>query len=618
VNVGFELAMGARPSAEGGVQFRLWAPKLERVDVELCESGERIAMQRDARGLFSAHVPAARPGDDYYYLAEGDRKRPDPVSRFQPRGVHGPSRIVDPNDFAWSDGEWRGIERSELLIYELHIGTFTTEGTFDSAISRLSYLSKLGITAIEVMPIAEFPGARNWGYDGAQLYAPHSAYGGPNGFKRFVDACHSHGMAVLLDVVYNHLGPEGNYLPEFGPYFTERYRTPWGPALNFDDADCEPVRRYFIDNALYWLCEYHVDGLRLDAVHAIYDFGAEHVLSELAREFHDQAARLARKVALIAESDLNDTRVLGEHDRRGWQLDAQWSDDFHHALHSLMTGTRHGYFADFGRLADLRKALTEGFVYDRRYSAYRRRRHGNSAASIPGDRFVVFNQNHDQIANASGGARIGQLLSADQQRLALAILICSPNLVLLFMGQEYGELVPFHYFTSHTDPKLARAVQDGRKAEYLAFSRELEFADPQAEQTFWASKLDWAKLERPEHARMLDYHMRLLRVRREYPCLSNCNKQLTRVEIDEKAGTLVMQRDGAAGTSAILVCNLSSEPRSIPVATSAAPYRLELETSESAADGPGDAGTIPAALTEESSLKLGPWRGALYLLGPHG
>jgi maltooligosyltrehalose trehalohydrolase len=381
-------------------------------------------------------------------------------------------------------------------------------------IARLPDLAQLGVTAVELMPVAAFPGARNWGYDGVHPYAPHVAYGGPDGLRRLVSAAHRAGIAVILDVVYNHLGPEGNYLAEFGPYFTERYHTPWGAAMNFDGPDSDEVRRYVIDNALYWITEYHLDGLRLDAVHAIYDFSARHLLEELATAVHRQAELLGRSVLVIAESDLNDPRLVRSIEAGGYGLDGQWNDDFHHAVHARLTDERSGYYADFGRTAAIAASLANRFVLDGRWSTFRRRRHGAPAADVPADRFVVAIQNHDQVGNRAMGERLGALLDARRRRLAAAILLCAPYVPLLFMGEEYDEPHPFQYFVSHGDRDLVKAVREGRRREFADFEWRDGVPDPQAEETFETSKLQWALRTRRRHAQILALYQDLLAVRK--------------------------------------------------------------------------------------------------------
>jgi maltooligosyltrehalose trehalohydrolase len=577
----FRLTHGASVEPDGRIRFSVWAPRVQQIEVELVATNRRIPLVRGEQGVHHALAVDVPVGSDYFLVLERERRRPDPVSRHQPSGVHGPTRIVDPAAFRWSDRDWKGVALEELLIYELHVGTFTPEGTFDAAIERLDHLGRLGVTAIELMPVAEFPGERNWGYDGVHPYAPQSSYGGPEGLKRLIDACHAAGLAVILDVVYNHIGPEGNYLPELAAYFSDRYRTPWGEALNFDTADSDPVRRYFIENALYWLTEFHVDGLRLDAIHAIYDFSAEHVLAELSEQFQQQAKRLGRRAWLIAESDLNDTRVTRPASEGGFALDAQWSDDFHHSLFSALTGARHGYFADFGALGQIAKALREGFVYDGQHSRFRRRRHGSSARSRPGRELVVFAQNHDQIANASHGHRISQRASPAAQRLATVVLLCAPNLILLFQGQEWGETAPFHYFTSHSDPALAREVSEGRKREFVDFGASADFRDPQSVATFLESRLDWDKLGSAEHAALLRLHQRMIELRKSTPALSSHRKDLTRCRFDDQERWLVLERSDGRGSRVLVLANFDQQSRAVPLPPEAS-LTLLLSTSDPA------------------------------------
>ena len=416
---------------------------------------------------------------------------------FSLRGVHGPSEIIDPR-FPWEDDSWNGLPLSKYLLYELHVGAFTPDGTFKAIIPYLDYLLNLGITAVEIMPVAQFPGSRNWGYDGVYPYAAQNSYGGPDALKRLINACHLRGMAVVLDVVYNHLGPEGNYLWDFGPYFTDKYKTPWGPAINLDGPFSDEVRKFFIENALHWVTDFHIDALRVDAVHGMLDFSARHFLEELADVVHEQGERLARRVYVMSEGDLNDSRIIRSRDVGGYGLDAQWNDDFHHALHALLTHERSGYYGDFGELRHMIKALRDGFVYSGEYSAYRKRRHGNQSADLPARRFVVFCQNHDQVGNCAMGARLTQLVTMEGLKLAAGTVLLSPFIPLLFMGEEYGETSPFPYFVSHSDQSLVEAVRKGRREEFKAFEWPGEPPDPQAESTFMSAKVDHSLEERLE------------------------------------------------------------------------------------------------------------------------
>jgi maltooligosyltrehalose trehalohydrolase len=569
----WRMQYGAAPLPEGGVHFRVWAPNVQTLAVSV--GGGVFPMTREGED-FQVLLPYAQPGQTYSLVLDEAKERPDPVSRSQPQGVHGPSEIIDPDAFVWSDKQWKGLDLSQYIVYELHTGTFTPEGTFESVIRKLPYLKDLGITAIELMPVAEFPGRRNWGYDGVDLFAPHSGYGGPDLLKKLVNACHRAGLAVVLDVVYNHVGPEGNYLGEFGPYFTDSYRTPWGPAINFDGPGSDGVRQFVIDNALYWLTEYHIDALRLDAIHGIYDFSALPILPELAERFHQQAETLERYAWLIAESDLNDVRVIQPRSIGGYGLDAQWNDEFHHALTSYLTNARRGFLASFGRLADIQKAVSEGFVYDGIYSHYRRRRFGTSSKDLPGNKFVVFIQNHDQIANTTQGMRLSELVSIDEFKLATTLLLCSPYLPLLFMGEEFAETAPFLYFTSHLDPSLARMVTEGRRREYAEFEVSAEFFDPQAPATFEKSKITWELLDDASHQSILSFHRELIALRKSWPCLSNCRKDLTRVEIDEDKQILRMERNDPAGSRALLVCNFGAA--SAPLPEAATNWQVTIQT----------------------------------------
>ena len=614
INQSWSLRFGARPFADKTVEFRVWAPNLTSLAVRILgEHARTIPMTGSADGEFVAKVPEVIDGTDYFYVLDGERERPDPVSRWLPRGVHGPTRIVNPEWFRWSDQAWSGVPLKDLIIYELHPGTFTSEGTFESAIARLPYLRDIGITAIEIMPVAEVPGNRNWGYDGASLYAPQSTYGGPTGLKKLVDACHQHGLAIVLDVVYNHLGPEGNYLPEFAPCFTDAHHTPWGKAINFDGPGSDGVRRFFIDNALYWLTEYHVDALRLDAIHGIYDFGARHFLDQLSESFQHQAQRLKRKACLIAESDLDDVRIINPRAQGGYALDAQWNDDFHHALYALLTGEREGFLMDFGGLAELSKTIRDGFFFDWKYSRYRQRHHGSSSKDRPGEQFVGFVQNHDQIANTSRGKRLASLVTEGQVKLAAVLTLFSPFLPLLFMGEEYGETAPFFYFTSFEDVALGNAVREGRKRELGSHYSESEFADPQALSTFERCKLDWSKPGTAPHSGILSLYRDLMALRKQHPSLGNCRKDLTEIRFDEQAKYLVMRRSDPEGESSLLVLNFAAEAQSIPAGSDLRHWRLVL-TTDSAGYG-GNAKTTAKNMAPASALDvlLAGFEAAIYV-----
>ena len=511
--------LGASLKEGSRCEFLVWAPAAERVEVITAPRAEEISTARSLpltktdRGYFHGVFEGLGQHTRYFYLLDGSKRRPDPASRFQPEGVHGPSRVIGPA-FPWSDGFWSGLKLRDYILYELHVGLFTPEGTFDALIGCLDDLRRLGVTAVEIMPVAQFPGDRNWGYDGAYPFAVQNTYGGPRGLKKFVNECHLRGMAVTLDVVYNHLGPEGNYLGDFGPYFTDRYRTPWGSALNFDGAGSDEVRRFFIENALYWIDECHIDALRLDAVHAIVDRSPSPFLAELSGAVQKRAEQLKRRVYLIAESDLNEIGLIRPRDLGGYGLDGHWNDDFHHCLHTLLTGENTGYYVDFGRLGQLAKAFREGFVYSGEYSVYRERRHGSSSLGAPPERFVVFAQNHDQVGNRFNGERLGALVPFEALKTAAAAVILSPFTPLLFMGEEYGETAPFQYFASHSDPDLIEAVRMGRLAEFGAFRREGDVPDPRAQDTFNRCKLHRELASEGDHSVLLRFYTELLRLRK--------------------------------------------------------------------------------------------------------
>ena len=507
-------SFGAIPLGDGQCFFRVWAPKVDRVELQLGQPLERtLAMTSVERGYHHITVDGVEPGTSYVYCLNGRKSLPDPASRFQPHGVHRPSQVVDPH-FDWTDDKWTGLPLKDYIIYELHVGTFTPDGTFDTAIAYLDELKDVGITAIELMPVAQFPGSRNWGYDGVYPFAIQNSYGGSNSLKRLVDRCHRHDLAVVLDVVYNHLGPEGNYLDEFGHYFSDRYQTPWGRAINFDGPYSDDVRRFFIENALYWITEFHIDALRLDAVHAIFDQSASPFLRELADSVRQQGELLNRHVYTIAESDLNDSRIVQPKEIGGLGLDAQWVDDLHHAVHTATTMERSGYYEDFNGFHDVVRAYRRGFVYNGQYSRFRRRRHGDRSDDLPAQTFVVCSQNHDQVGNRMLGERLSQLVSYDQLKLAAGLVLLSPYLPLLLMGEEYGETAPFQFFISHGDPQLVEIVRRGRKAGFASFQWKDEPSDPQAEHTFENCKLNHNLRHQGHHAILREFYKTLINLRK--------------------------------------------------------------------------------------------------------
>ncbi|HEY7817729.1 MAG TPA: malto-oligosyltrehalose trehalohydrolase [Vicinamibacteria bacterium] len=528
--------LGANRLGEGRCQFRVWAPYAEGVEVAILgKSPRRVPMISAERGYFEALVEDVPAGTRYRFrLLPSGEELPDPASRYQPEGVHGPSEVIA-REFHWEDGGFRGIPLRDLVLYELHTGTFTEEGSFDAVVDHLDELSALGVNSIELMPVAEFPGSRNWGYDGVFPFAVQSSYGGPLGLKRLVDASHRRGLAVTLDVVYNHLGPEGNGFPRFGPYFTERYRTPWGPALNFDGADSDEVRRFFIENAIYWLEEFHIDALRLDAVHAIADNSPYPFLQELAEKVHDRFQG-ERMVYLFPESAANDRRLLRPRGLGGYGFDAVWNDDFHHALRTLLVEDRDGYYQDYGSFAHLVRAFREGFAYTGQYSSYRRRRHGTASKDLPCERFIVFDQNHDQVGNRPGGDRLATLVSLEKLKLGAASVLLSPYVPLLFMGEEYGETAPFPYFVSHSDPQLNEAVRRGRREEFSRFEWKAEPLLPDEAETFQR-----AVLERKRNPAISTLYAQLLRLRRSSPAFRNRSREGMRVLGHEHYGVLEVQ-----------------------------------------------------------------------------
>ena len=532
--------------------FRVWAPFARRVSVD--SGGAAHAMRGpDDRGWWNCEDNDAGPGTDYGYRIDDDPKcHPDPRSQWQPNGVHGLSRIYDQSAFKWSDTRFEAPPLASAIIYELHIGTFTREGTFDAAADKLDYLAGLGVTHVELMPVNAFDGQHGWGYDGVALFSVHQPYGGPDGLKRFVNAAHQAGLAMLLDVVYNHFGPSGNYTGKFGPYIVSSHHTPWGGAVNLEDAGSSEVRRFFCDNALMWLRDFHIDGLRIDAVHAFVDRSAIHFLEQLAAEVETLEAALARRLVLIAESDLNDPRIVTPREAGGLGIDAQWSDDFHHALFAVLNeNERQGYYADFGALEQLAKALERTFVYDGIYSRYRRRIHGRPTHELSQHRFLGYIQTHDQVGNRAVGDRISHTAGLERAKVAAALYLLSPFVPMLFQGEEWAASTPFLYFADHNDPELARAVSAGRKKEFAAFGWDpASIPDPESPSTFDASKLHWDEAKIGSHAEMLAWYRMLIRFRRSTPSLNDGSAGNTHVTFDEQAKWLRMERGDVA-----VICN---------------------------------------------------------------
>ncbi|MEZ2335306.1 malto-oligosyltrehalose trehalohydrolase [Mucilaginibacter sp. RCC_168] len=553
--------IGVNFNLNGKTQILVWAPKAKNVLIRI-EENENLTLEKQDHGYWQLITDCLKPGMNYQMVLD-ENVLPDITALWQPE-VHGASKAFDLNEFVWKDQHWQNIPLEEYIIYELHTGTFSVEGTFDGIAEKLDYLQSLGITAIELMPVAQFPGERNWGYDGVFPFAVQESYGGPFDLQRLVNSCHEKGLAVILDVVYNHLGPEGNYLAEYAPFFTEKYKTPWGNAVNFDDAGCDGVRRFFIENALMWLRDFHIDALRMDAVHAIRDFSTKHILAEL-KEYVDQLSQNSgKKYYLIVECDLNDPRFVNPPDKGGYGMNAQWTDEFHHALRVTAGGEKEGYYSDFNGIGDLAEVFNHAYVYHGQYSAQRDKSFGADPTYNLGEQFVVFSQNHDQVGNRMLGERSSQLFSFEIQKLMAATVFVSPFLPMLFMGEEYSEPNPFLYFVSHTDPELIKLVRQGRKQEFAAFHTKGEAPDPQAEKTFRDSKLSWHVLSQPLHQCMLNYYKALITLRKSHPALRTTNRDRCRAEADQESRVLSVSRS-QAGSSVLCLLNFSEEAQEAPL-----------------------------------------------------
>jgi len=573
------VRIGAHYLGNGECEFTVWAPIPEKVAVQiLSPHSQTIEMKPLDDGYWQVVAQDIYPGTRYRFEIGDQEAHPDPASRFQPDGVHGDSQVVELSH-NWTNDDWQGIPLASMIMYELHVGTFTPEGTFKAMIPRLPNLRETGINAIEIMPIAQFPGDdhakreqayRNWGYDGVFPYAVQNSYGTPQELMELVDACHQHGIAVILDVVYNHFGPEGNYISHFAPYFTETYNTPWGSAINFDDAYSHHVRNYFLENALYWLRDFHIDALRLDAVQAIYDLGAKHFLWELADTVHELSQASGQKRYLIAESDLNNPILIRPVELGGYNLDAQWSDDFHHSLHTLVTSDRQGYYQDFGKCSHLAKAYEDTFVYDWKYAPHRHRFHGISCRDRSPTQFVVCIQNHDQVGNQMLGERLIDRTSYEGVKLAAGALLLSPHIPLLFMGEEYGETAPFTYFVSHSDPELIKAVRQGRKKEFEAFHYDGEPPDPEAAETYCKSKLNWDLRHEGKHHTLLNWYRHLITLRQSHPALLKRDRDFIQAIGDDEKHTVILRR-WCETTELVIGMNFGSAPVPItlPIHTNA-------------------------------------------------
>jgi len=606
-----ESCLGATYLGNGRCQFLVWAPIIQKVEVHIVSPKELIVpLARGDQGYHRAVVEGVEPSWLYFYRLDSKKERPDPASWFQPMGVHGPSQVLD-SHFPWEDQNWLGLPLEEYIVYELHVGAFTEEGTFDAVISYLDELKDLGITALELMPVGQFPGNRNWGYDGAYPFAVQDSYGGPEALKRLVNTCHQKRLAVVLDVVYNHLGAEGNYIADFGPYFTDRYKTPWGAALNFDGPHSDEVRRFIIENAVYWLTEFHIDALRLDALHAIQDSSSYSFLEELSLAFHQQVEPFKRKAYLIGESAANDARLIKPRELGGYGLDAQWNDDFHHSLHVLLTSERNGYYQDFGQLRHLTKTFQEGFVYSGQYSCYWQRKHGISSKDIPARRFVVFAQNHDQVGNRMNGERLSQLVPFEALKLAAGIVLLSPFIPLLFMGEECGETAPFPYFVSHSEPALIEAVGRGRREEFAAFQWQSQLLDPQEEATFLRAKLNHNLLVEGQHRVLLKFYKQLIRLRKETPALAYLSKDNMDIRAIEEHKLLFLRRWNG-DNEVMALFNLNGNQTSATLPVPAGSWEKTFDSAEELWHGRGS--VVPQQLSSkgEATATLSPWAFALF------
>ncbi|MCE7060100.1 malto-oligosyltrehalose trehalohydrolase [Dyadobacter sp. CY343] len=553
---------GIRFNHQGEAEVLVWAPEAKEVTLSIETSGKKVALEKLEYGYWNSKTEEVKPGDSYQFDLGDGKLLPDPASLFQSKGVHGASEAVDLDAFQWTDAHWANPSLPDYIIYEAHIGTFTSEGTLAAMETRLDYLVELGITAIELMPVSQFAGPRNWGYDGVFPYSVQDSYGGPQAMQSFVNACHAKGIAVILDMVYNHMGPDGNIFGQFGPYFTKKYNTPWGEAINFDDAWSDAVRHYFVENVLMWFRDFHIDGLRLDAVHAIKDFSPVHLLAEMKMRTEELSKSTGKQHYLIVEMDLNDTRYIKPGSENGYGMDAQWVDEFHHALRVSSGQEKSGYYSDFDPITSLAKSFRDAYVFDGIYSEHRKRTFGVKAEGFPGHQFIVFSQNHDHVGNRMLGERTSQLVSFEMQKLLAGTVMVSPFLPLLFMGEEYSESNPFQYFVSHTDPELAEAVRKGRKSEFAAFHIEGDAPDPVGEETFNNSTLQWNLLEQEPHQTMFRYYKALIKLRKEQPALRSADRSGLEVTVPEGSETIILERN-TGGQLILGVLNFSKNTEEV-------------------------------------------------------
>jgi maltooligosyltrehalose trehalohydrolase len=593
---------------QGYASVSVWAPAVKEMKLFLPDKDKYIPLNRSSNGYWNCITDEIQIGDLYYFLLDG-KNFPDPASLSQPNGVHKPSQAINLKQFNWSDAQWNNIPLADYIFYEVHTGTFTEQGTFAGIEEKLDYLKKLGITAIEIMPVAQFSGERNWGYDGVFPFAVQNSYGGAAALQYLINVCHKKEIAVVLDVVYNHLGPEGNNLKSFGHYFTDRYQTPWGEAVNFDDAWCDEVRNYFIENALMWFRDFHVDALRLDAVHAIKDFSPVHILKEIRLAVDELTAESGKPYYLIAECDLNDIRYIQSVKEGGYGLDAQWNDEFHHALRVTSGIERRGYYTDFNGIRHLAKAYRDAYVYDGIYSEHRKKKFGTSAVNRQGQQFVIFSQNHDHVGNRMFGERTSVLDSFEKQKLLAGAVLVGPFLPLLFMGEEYSEQNPFLYFVHHSDSALIEGVRKGRKEEFAAFHLKGEAPDPQDEKTFNKSKLQWHLLAEQPHATMFRYYQYFISLRKRLPSLKKLNRQAIRVEANEKAQVLLIER-WHNDQRVFCAMNFSPNKQMVTTPSSDHSWNKLIDSSDVDWKGPGGSALV---LTGKSLLSLQPECIVLYL-----
>lgn len=589
------MQAGAVYLQNGRCSFSVWAPVKEKVTLHIVHPTEqKVEMQKDEQGYFHAEV-STPAGTRYFYIPDDQSKGlPDPASRYQPEGVHGPSEVVDHHAYRWNDRDWKQIALDDIILYELHIGTFTKAGTFEAAIDKLPLLKEAGVNAIEIMPVAQFPGERNWGYDGVYPYAVQNSYGGPAGLKQLVDACHANGIAVFLDVVYNHQGPEGNYIEQFAPYFTDHYKTPWGKAINYDGEYSDGVREFYAENAIYWLNEFHIDGLRFDAIHAIYDSGAVHFWELMHSKIKALEHKNGRCYHTIAESDLNAPKVVQPLEKNGFGFSAQWLDDLHHAIYVLLDKEGADRYHDFGHMRQLAKGYCEGFVHSGEYVSFRKRHYGKSSSGIPGNHFVAFINNHDQAGNRIDGARLCTLIDLEHTKIATAMMLLAPYIPMLFMGEEYGDTSPFYYFISHSDPDLIRAVQEGRKEEFKQYVKPGQaFPDPQSEDIFRQSKLRWEDRATERGQIILRWHKTLIDLRHTHPAMKNYCKDAVRAEALQEKGLILHRNDTSCKKELVALFNVSAEDIIYFLPGTNGTWKKILDSTEPTWRLPNDAATEP-------------------------